>query len=79
VESPSATLSAEISGVTIVAADCAGLAAAIADKQIADWPEALPEIEQTRVDADHGGLVSAEGRRIADLILAIVEDARAAR
>lgn len=77
IESPSATLSAEISGVTIVAADCAGLAAAIADKQMTDWPEALPEIEQTRVDADHDGLVRAEGRRIADLILALVEEARA--
>jgi pimeloyl-ACP methyl ester carboxylesterase len=75
-DSPAATLSANIAGTTVVGADCAGLAAAIADKQIADWAAALPEIEQTRVDADHDGLIVSEGNAIAELILQIVEDAR---
>lgn len=60
-----------------MAATCASLAAAIADKQFADWPAAFPKINQTRVDADHDGLLRAEGRRIAELILAMVEGARA--
>ena len=77
VERPGATLSAEISGITVVAADCAGLASAIADKQIADWPAAFPEITQTRVDADHDGLLRSAGRQIAPLILAMVKGARA--
>jgi pimeloyl-ACP methyl ester carboxylesterase len=77
VETPGATLSADISGATIVADTCAGLAAAIADKQFQDWPAALPEIVQTRVDADHDGLIRSEGHRIAELILALVEEARA--
>ena len=71
-------MSAEISGVTIVAETCEELAAAIADKQAADWTEALPEIVQTRVDADHDGLLRAEGRQIAGLIRALVVGARAA-
>lgn len=75
-DSPGATQSAEISGVTIVAPDCASLAAAIADKQLADWPAAFPAITQTRVDADHDGLLRAEGRQIAELIIALVEGAR---
>ena len=77
VDTPGATLSASISGVTLVAGDCASLATAIADKQFHDWPAALPEIVQTRVDADHDGLIRAEGHQIAELILALVEEARA--
>lgn len=76
-ESPSATLSANIAGTTVVAADCAGLATAIADVQIARWRPALPEITQVRVQADHDGLVVSEGRQIAELILEIVAGARA--
>jgi pimeloyl-ACP methyl ester carboxylesterase len=76
-ESPGATLSAEISGVIVVAPSCAGLATAIADKQVADWRAALPEVVQTRVDADHDGLVRAAGRHIAELILGLVAEARA--
>ena len=77
VDTPGATLSASISGVTVVAGDCASLATAIADKQGHDWPQAFPEIVQTRLAADHDGLIRAEGRRIAELILALVEEARA--
>jgi pimeloyl-ACP methyl ester carboxylesterase len=77
VESPGATLSADISGVTILADTCAELAGAIADKQVADWSVALPQVIQTRVEADHDGLIWTEGRHIADLILEIVEAARA--
>jgi len=72
VDTPGATFSASISGLTIVAADCASLATAIADKQVADWPAAFPKIAQTRVDADHDGLLRGEGRRIAELILKLI-------
>lgn len=71
-DTPGATLSASISGVTIVAGSCASLAAAIADKQFADWPAAFPKIVQTRVAADHDGLLRAEGRQIAGLILELI-------
>lgn len=76
-DSPSATQSANLSGTTVVAADCAGLAAVIADFDLAGWREALPEITQTRIQADHNGMVRSEGRQIAELILQIVEVARA--
>ncbi|HEX5015170.1 MAG TPA: alpha/beta hydrolase [Candidatus Limnocylindrales bacterium] len=76
-DSPSATLSANIAGTTVVAPDCATLAAAIADKQAADWPAAFPQIKQTRIQADHDGLVRSAGDQIADLILAILDDAEA--
>jgi pimeloyl-ACP methyl ester carboxylesterase len=76
VDTPGATLSASISGATLVAGDCAGLATAIADKQLHDWPAAFPRIVQTRIDADHDGLLRAEGRRIAQLIFALVDRAR---
>ena len=76
-EAPGATLSASVGGTIVVAADCAGLAAAVADRQIAAWGAALPEIDQVRVAANHDGLVDSEGRQIADLILDIVEAARA--
>jgi pimeloyl-ACP methyl ester carboxylesterase len=77
VDTPGATFSASISGVILLADSCANLATAIADKQFADWPAAFPAIVQTRVDADHDGLLRAEGRQIAGLILALVEKARA--
>ena len=77
VDTPGATFSASISGVILVADSCANLATAIADKQFADWPAAFPAIVQTRVDADHDGLLRAEGRQVAALILALVEGARA--
>ena len=72
IDTPGATFSASISGLILVAGTCAGLATAIADKQVADWPAAFPKIVQTRVDADHDGLLRAEGRQIAKLILALV-------
>ncbi len=74
---PSATLSASVAGTTVVAANCAGLASAIADLQIARWRAALPEITQVRVEADHDGLVVSACDQIADLILEIVAEARA--
>jgi hypothetical protein len=77
VDSPGATLSASVSGVTLVADDCASLATKIADKQLHDWPAAYPKIVQTRIEADHDGLRRAEGRRIAQLIFALVDGARA--
>ena len=75
-DSPSATLSANVGGTTLIAADCAGLAGLIADKQIADWRAALPQIEQTRVDADHDGLIRSVGRQLVELLRPIIEGAR---
>ncbi len=77
VDSPSATQSANLGGTTVTAADCAGLAVVIAGKQESDWRAVLPKLETVRVQADHDGLVASEGRRIAELILAIVREARA--
>jgi pimeloyl-ACP methyl ester carboxylesterase len=77
IDSPEATLSVISGGVMVVAGDCAGLATAVADKQVADWAAALPEIVQTRLDANHNGMISSDGRQIAALILEIVEAARA--
>ena len=76
-DSPSATLSASIVGTTVVAATCAELAIVIADRQIADWSVVFPEITQTRIDADHNGMIRSDGQLIADLILEVVEEARA--
>ena len=73
---PSATLSASIAGTIVVAGSCEEFARAVADLQIQRWPEALPEIRQTRLDADHDGLIRSEGRTIAELILQLVEAAR---
>lgn len=67
---------AEVEGVIVTARSCAGLATAIADKQVADWRAALPRVEQTRVEATHDGLPSAEGERVAALIESIVREAR---
>ena len=77
VDSPSATQSANLSGTTVVAADCDELAVAIADHTIAAWKAVLPEIEETRIDATHNDMVQSDGRQIAELILEVVDEARA--
>jgi pimeloyl-ACP methyl ester carboxylesterase len=77
VDSPSATQSANLSGITVVAGDCAGLAVAIADYQIAAWKAVLPEIEETRFDANHNDMIRSDGQAIAGLILKVVAAARA--
>jgi pimeloyl-ACP methyl ester carboxylesterase len=74
---PSATLSVNVAGTTVVGANCTELAAAVADKQIDDWKTALPEIEQTRAQANHDELTFTAGAEIAELILELVEEARA--
>jgi pimeloyl-ACP methyl ester carboxylesterase len=74
--SPSATLSTNIGGTTVVAGDCAGLATAIADRQMAKWGEALPEVSQTRLAAEHDTIVLSHARQVADLVLDIVEAGR---
>jgi pimeloyl-ACP methyl ester carboxylesterase len=77
VATPSATLSATIAGKTVVAGDCAGLATAIADKQIHDWKIELPAITQTRLNVDHDHLPGIAAPKIAELIGGILEKARA--
>ena len=42
-----------------------------------DWKVALPQIEQTRAQADHDGLIRSLGRQLVDLIRPIVLKARA--
>jgi len=53
VETPGATLSAEIAGVTLFDDDCAGLAAAIADKPFPRRAVALPQRTPTAARAKH--------------------------
>ena len=77
VDVPSATLSTNIEGRTVVAADCAGLAAAVADKQIADWKTVLPQIVQTRIEANHDGMVRSDRRQIVQLILQMIAATKA--
>ena len=77
VDAPAATQSANLSGTTVVAPDCAGLAVVIADHTIAAWKAVLPEIEETRLEANHNDMIRSDGRRIAELILELVDEARA--
>jgi pimeloyl-ACP methyl ester carboxylesterase len=77
VDSPSATQSANLSGTTVVAMDCAELAVVIADHTIAAWKAVLPEIVETRVEANHNDMIRSDGRQIAELILRVVEEVRA--
>jgi pimeloyl-ACP methyl ester carboxylesterase len=77
VDAPAATQSANLGVTTVVAGDCAGLAVVIADHTIAAWKTVLPEIEETRLEANHNDMIRSDGRQIAELILGIVEETRA--
>jgi pimeloyl-ACP methyl ester carboxylesterase len=74
-EAASPVVTANIGGVVLTAPDCDALAAAIADKAKADWGQLGQPVAQTRVAADHDGLVVKAGDQIAEVILGIVRRA----
>jgi len=78
VDVASATLSTNVEGRTLVTAAWAGLATAVADKQIAEWKTALPRITQTRLEADHEGMLRSDGGQIAQLSLRVAAAAKGA-
>ena len=71
------TLKASIGGRDVKAKDCADLAKQIADLQQKGWRTVNPKLEQTRVEADHDGLVDQGGDQISPIILDLVAQARA--
>lgn len=75
-EAASPVVTANIGGVVLTAPDCDALAVAIADKAKADWGQLGQPVAQTRVAADHDGLVVKAGDQIAEVILGIVRRAR---
>lgn len=75
-EAGATSVSADIAGVIVTAPDCEALGVAIADKADADWGQLGQPVSQTRVEADHNGLVQISGDQIADIILGIVHAAR---
>jgi hypothetical protein len=73
---PSA-LTTSIGGRDVKAKDCADLAKQIADLQQKGWANVNPDLEQTRVDASHDGLIDQAGDQIAAIIIDLVTRARA--
>jgi pimeloyl-ACP methyl ester carboxylesterase len=55
----------------ITAPDCVTLMQLVADRGLEEWG-VVGDVTQTRVDADHNGLIRAAGRKIADLILTLI-------
>jgi hypothetical protein len=72
------TLQASIAGRDVSATDCTDLAEQIADLQEEGWRSVNPQMQQTRVEADHDGLIAQAGDEIAALIIDLVEGARSA-
>ena len=70
------TLRATVAGRDVKGKDCADLAKRIADLQQKGWRTVNPKMEQTRVDADHDGLIDEAGAQIASIILDLVAQAR---
>jgi len=69
---PGATsVTADIAGTILTAPNCDALAAAIADKQLADWGQLGPLVAQTRVDASHN-VVGGAMSQIIDIILSLL-------
>lgn len=71
------TLQVSVAGLDVKAKDCADLAKRIADHQAKGWATVNPEMEQTRVEADHDGLIDQAGDQISPIILDLVAQARA--
>ena len=72
-----ASLRANLNGRFVTAKDCAALAEAFATAQHKGWSTVQPKLEQTRVAADHDGLIDRAGDQISTIILDVVEAARA--
>jgi pimeloyl-ACP methyl ester carboxylesterase len=66
-----------VDGKDVVATDCPTLAKLIAQAQLDGWSSVNPEAEQTLVEADHDLLLEQAGDQIADVILDVVQEARA--
>jgi pimeloyl-ACP methyl ester carboxylesterase len=76
VEPGAKTVTAEIGGTNVTAADCKALAAAIADKQRADWGRLGPQVTTLRVDGDHDHLIDEAPPEIVQLVQQMVTSAR---
>jgi hypothetical protein len=61
----------------VTAKDCAALAEAFATAQHEGWSTVQPHLEQTRLEANHDGLIDQAGDQIAAIILGVVAEARA--
>ena len=73
---PGATsVTSDEAGVILTAPDCATLAGLIADKQLADWRQVGPQVTQTRVEADHNGMVSEVMPQIVEIVLKVLATA----
>ena len=71
------TLTGNVEGRILKAKDCPALAKLFGDEQNKGWSTVQPKLKQTRVDADHDGLIDQAGREIRTLILELVEEVRA--
>ncbi|HJW21601.1 MAG TPA: alpha/beta fold hydrolase [Candidatus Limnocylindrales bacterium] len=69
---PGATgVSYGLAGQEITAPDCDTLMRRIADTGLADW-STIGSVTQSRVDADHDGLIGTAGPQIAELIIRLI-------
>lgn len=71
VEPGASGVSYGMAGQEITAPDCDTLLQKVADAGLADWGT-IGTVRQTRVDADHDGLIRSAGPQIADLIMELV-------
>jgi pimeloyl-ACP methyl ester carboxylesterase len=71
IEPGASAVTYELGPHMLTAPDCAGLFQKIADAGAEDW-KAMGTVQQTRVDADHDGLIKGAGRQIAGLILDLI-------
>lgn len=71
VEPGASGVSYGMGGQEITAPDCDTLLQKVADAGLADWAT-IGTVTQTKVDADHDGLIRNAGQQIADLILEMI-------
>jgi pimeloyl-ACP methyl ester carboxylesterase len=71
VEPGASGVSYGMGGQEITAPDCDTLLQKVADASLADWGS-IGTVRQTRVDADHDGLIRSAGPQIAELILELI-------
>jgi pimeloyl-ACP methyl ester carboxylesterase len=70
---PGATsVTTDVSGVLLTAPDCDALASLIADKELNDWRQLGPQVTQTRVEADHDGLINEAMQQIVGIVLGVL-------
>ena len=71
------SLKANLNGRMVTAKDCKALAEFFATEQHMGWSTINPKLKQTRVEADHDGLIDHAGEQIRTIILEVVQTARA--